>query len=158
MNGKIIVDLICLGSLKEKSMREMVAEYDKRLSKYSKLKIVELKDESNNLNEAEVLKKEADKILKVLDKNSHIIVLDIDKKQYSSEEFATKLNDISTYSSSKITFIIGGSYGLSQEIKSIANESMSFSKMTFPHQLFRVMFLEQLYRAFTINAGTKYHK
>ncbi len=158
MQGKIIIDLIVLGNLKEKAMKELVSEYEKRLSKYSKLNIIELKDESNNLNEVEVLKKEASKILKVLDKNSHIIILDIDKKQYSSEEFSDKLVQISTYQNSKITFLIGGSYGIDNEIKKLANESLSFSKMTFPHQLFRVMFLEQLYRAFTIIAGTKYHK
>ncbi len=158
MQGKLIIDLIVLGSLKERSMQALSDEYEKRLSKYSKLNIIELKDESNQLNEQEILKKEADKILKVLDKSSYIIILDINQKQFSSEEFAAKLNDIATYQSSKVTFIIGGSVGISDEIKRLANAKISFSKMTFPHQLFRVMFLEQLYRAMTITAGTKYHK
>lgn len=155
---KINIDLIVVGNLKEKPMKLLCDEYLKRLQAYSKVNVFELKDESNNQDEKTVLSREAERIKKVLDLKSYIIVMDINQKQYSSDEFAAKMEDIATYHASKITFIIGGSLGIDQEIKQLANERVSFSKMTFPHQLFRVMLLEQIYRGFRINNNAPYHK
>lgn len=158
MNGKINIDLIVLGTLKEKALKQLSDEYSKRISKYAKLQIKELKDEATNQNINQVLDKEAQKLKKVIDQNSYIIILDIDKEQLSSEMFAKKISDIAIYENSKITFIIGGSYGLAGEIKCMANLCLSFSEMTFPHQLFRIMLLEQIYRGLSINNNSPYHK
>lgn len=152
------IDLIVVGKLKEKSMRSMCDEYTKRLSSYCKLNIIELKDESNSLDSKSVLKKEAEQINKVLDENSYIIVMDIDGNHITSEQFSKKINEITTYENSKITFIIGGSLGISESIKAKAKYKLSFSKLTFPHQLFRVMLLEQIYRQFKIAKNEPYHK
>ena len=158
MKSKLNIDLIVVGSLKEKSLKSLSDEYAKRISAYSKLEIKELKDENNNLGKDMVLEKEKEKILKVIDKNSYIIIMDIDGKQCDSEQFAEKFINIATFHNSKVTFVIGGSHGLHSEIKNMANEKISFSKMTFPHQLFRIMLLEQSYRAFRINNNSPYHK
>ncbi len=158
MNGKINIELIVLGVLKEKSLRQLNDEYSKRIGKYAKIKIKELKDEPTNQNINQVLEKEAVKLKKAIDPNSYLIILDIDKKQLTSEEFAQKLSDIAIYENSKITFVIGGSYGIHDEIKEMANLRLSFSKMTFPHQLFRIMLLEQIYRGLSINNNAPYHK
>ncbi len=158
MNGKLNIDLVVVGSMKEKAMRQLVDEYAKRISKYAKLNIKELKDESNAQSEQQVLEKERDKLLKAIDPNSYLIIMDIKQKQLTSEAFAAKLNDIGIYENSKITFVIGGSLGIHPEIKQKANYRLSFSEMTFPHQLFRVMLLEQIYRAFRINNNAPYHK
>lgn len=152
------IDLIVVGKLKEQSMVAMCDEYIKRLSAYCKLKVIELKDESTKIEEKLVLKRESAQILDVLDLKSYIIVLDIDGKQLSSEQLSAKINEITTYENSKITLIIGGSLGIDPEIKQLSNLRLSFSKMTFPHQLFRVMLLEQLYRQFRISRGEPYHK
>ncbi|WOO88101.1 23S rRNA (pseudouridine(1915)-N(3))-methyltransferase RlmH [Mollicutes bacterium LVI A0039] len=152
------IDLIVVGKLKEKSMQQMCNEYIKRLGSYCKLNVIELKDESNNLDENIVIEREAAAINKVLDEKSYLIILDIDGKQLSSEQFSQKLDEITTYENSKLTFIIGGSLGISSEIKAKANLRLSFSKMTFPHQLFRVMLLEQIYRQFRIARNEPYHK
>ncbi len=158
MNGKINIELIVLGVLKEKALRQLNDEYSKRIGKYAKLKIKELKDEATNQNVSQVLEKEAVKLKKAIDPNSYLIILDIDKKQLTSEEFAQKLSDIAIYENSKITFVIGGSYGIHDEIKEMANLRLSFAKMTFPHQLFRIMLLEQIYRGLSINNNAPYHK
>ncbi len=158
LNLKINIDLIVVGNLKEKPMKMLCDEYLKRLQAYSKVSVIELKDESNNQDEKTVLNREAERIKKVLDLKSYIIVMDINQKQFTSDEFASKMETIATYHASKITFIIGGSLGVDQEIKQLANERVSFSKMTFPHQLFRVMLLEQIYRGFRINNNAPYHK
>ncbi len=152
------IDLIVVGKLKEKSMQQMCNEYIKRLGSYCKLNVVELKDESNNLDQKTVMTREAEAINKVLDEKSYIIIMDIDGKQMGSEEFSRKIDDITTYENSKITFVIGGSLGIDPTIKAKANMRMSFSKMTFPHQLFRVMLLEQIYRQFRIAKNEPYHK
>ncbi len=152
------IDLIVVGKLKEKSMQQMCNEYIKRLGSYCKLNVVELKDESNNLDQKLVMTREAEAINKVLDEKSYIIIMDIDGKQMGSEEFSRKIDDITTYENSKITFVIGGSLGIDPTIKAKANMRMSFSKMTFPHQLFRVMLLEQIYRQFRIAKNEPYHK
>lgn len=152
------IDLIVVGKLKEKSMQQMCDEYIKRLGSYCKLNVIELKDESNNLDEKLVMAREAQAIDKVLDPKSYIIIMDIDGKQMDSEAFSRKIDEITTYESSKITFIIGGSLGIDPKLKAQANMRMSFSKMTFPHQLFRVMLLEQIYRQFRIIKNEPYHK
>lgn len=152
------IDLIVVGKLKEKSMVTMCDEYIKRLGSYCKLNVIELKDESNNLDDKLVISREGSAIAKVLDQNSYVIVMDIEGKQMTSEDFSKKIDEITTYENGKITFIIGGSLGISNEIKSQANFKLSFSKMTFPHQLFRVMLLEQIYRQFRIAKNEPYHK
>lgn len=152
------IDLIVVGKLKEKSMQQMCNEYIKRLGSYCKLNVIELKDESNNLDQSMVMSREAEAINKVLDEKSYIIIMDIDGKQMTSEQFSTKIDEITTYDNSKLTFVIGGSLGIDPTIKAKANLRMSFSKMTFPHQLFRVMLLEQIYRQFRIARNEPYHK
>ena len=126
----------------------------KRLSKYTKLEIVELKDEKDTVNP---LKKEKDSIKKHIDEKDNLVILDIKGKQMPSEEFANFINQELTLNSN-ITFIIGSSNGLDEDIKKLTNKKISFSLLTFPHQLFRVLLLEQIYRAFKIINNEKYHK
>ena len=158
----LTINVICIGKLKEKFFKDAVLEYSKRLSKYCKLNILELTDEKipNNANDTinrEIKNKECEKIISHLKRDSYIICLDLKGKEYSSEQFSAKLDSLSMQTSS-ITFIIGGSLGLTDELLSIANESVCFSKMTFPHQLIRVFLLEQLFRAFKISHGETYHR
>ena len=151
-----MIKLIVIGQLKEKYLKEAVEEYKKRISKYTNIEIIELKDEG--LVEEEKAKKlEAEKIEKHINDKDYIITLEIEGKEYSSLEFAEKIRTIQI-ENSNITFIIGGSYGLADSIKNKAKMHLSFSKMTFPHQLFRVVLLEQIYRAFKINNNENYHK
>jgi len=151
-----MIKIICLGKLKEKYLVDAINEYNKRISKFTKLEIIELMDEGLD-DDKVTLKREKDKILNVLNRKDYIITLEIDGNQYTSTDFSKKLDSI-LISNPNITFIIGGSYGLDPEIKSISNMSLSFSKMTFPHQLFRVMLLEQIYRSFKIINNERYHK
>ena len=151
-----MIKIICVGKLKENYLKEAVLEYTKRLSKYTKISIIELNDVSNT-DVNTIIKKEQDEILKNVDLKDYIITLDINGQNISSTEFANKLSN-TFISFSNITFIIGGSYGLSDKIKELSNYRLSFSKLTFPHQLFRVMLLEQIYRAFKINNNEEYHK
>ena len=146
-----------MGKIKNKNIDAAIKDYEKRMTKFSKLNIIELKDETNQINEDLVKKKEAIKIMDKLDKSSYIITLEVDKEQFTSEQLAEKLEKITT-THSKISFIIGGSYGIDEEIKNISSLSLSFSKLTFPHQLFRLIFLEQLYRSCNILNNTPYHK
>ena len=151
-----MIKIITVGQIKEKYLKEAIEEYQKRLQKYTSLEIIELKDEG--LVEEEKAKKlEAEKIEKYIQEKDYIITLEIEGKEYTSLEFAEKLRNIQI-ESSNITFIIGGSYGLSDSIKQKAKMHLSFSKMTFPHQLFRVILLEQIYRAYKINNNESYHK
>ncbi len=150
-----MITIITVGKIKEKYLIEGINEYLKRISKYTKIKIIELEDESFDINKT--LKIEADKIIKYINKKSYIITLDINGNQMNSIDFSNLINNkINLYS--EITFIIGGSYGIDESIKKISNENLSFSKMTFPHQLFRLIFLEQLYRSFKIINNETYHK
>ena len=128
----------------------------KRLSKYTNLEIIELEDIDNKSKEV-ALSKEKEEILKHLNKKDYIITLDIDGKELNSVEFAKKIDNI-YLTNSNITFIIGSSYGISEDIKELSNYRLSFSKMTFPHKLFRVLLLEQIYRAYKINNNEEYHK
>lgn len=151
-----MIKLITTGKIKEKYLKEAISEYTKRLSKYTKLEIIELNDydfDSKNI----VLEKEKEQILKHISDKDYIVTLEIEGKQFSSTEFAEKINNI-FINNSNITFIIGGSYGLHDDIKKKSNLALSFSKFTFPHQLFRVIFLEQIYRAFKIIKNESYHK
>ena len=158
----LTINIICVGKLKEKFFKDAVSEYSKRLTKYCKLNILELADEKipNNANDAinrEIKNKECKKIISHLKGDSYIICLDLKGKEYSSEQFAEKLDSLSMQTSS-ITFIIGGSLGLTDELLSFANQNICFSKLTFPHQLIRVFLLEQLFRAFKISHGETYHR
>ncbi len=151
-----MIKIICVGKIKERYWQEAIEEYQKRLSKYTSLEIIELPDEGL-VDVKTAMKKESEKILKCINSKDYIITMEIEGKELSSIELAQKINDIYNINSN-ITFIIGGSYGLDDEIKKLANYHLSFSKMTFPHQLFRVLLLEQLYRAFKINNNESYHK
>ena len=144
-----MIKIIAVGSVKENYLREAIQEYMKRLSKYTNIEIIEVKDEGL-LEKDKAMEQEADKIKKHLSPKDYIITMEIEGKEISSTEFASKIENIFN-ENSNITFIIGGSYGLSNRIKELSNYKLSFSKMTFPHQLFRVILLEQLYRAFKIN-------
>ena len=157
----IHINIICVGKIKEKYLSEAILEYSKRLSKYCKLNIVEIADESipNNLSDktCETIKNiEGNKISNYLN-NSYVISLDLKGKQYSSEEFSEKIENIS-FNNSTISFVIGGSLGLSKNVLKKSNELICFSKMTFPHQLIRVFLLEQLFRAFKIQNNETYHR
>ena len=156
------IEIICVGKIKEKYLTDAINEYSKRLSKYCKLNIIELSDEkipdkSNQTISNQIKEKECTKILNHIKKDSYIIALDLNGNQYSSEDFSKKLDSISM-EHSHITFIIGGSLGLTKDLLNNCNLKVSFSKMTFPHQLFRVFLLEQIFRAFKISNGETYHK
>ena len=151
----VSINVICVGKLKEKYLKDAVLEYSKRLSKYCNLNIIEISDEKlpNKINNSiidEIKEKECRKILNNIKKDSYIISLDLKGKEYSSEEFSTKIQDITIKGFSSITFIIGGTLGITNEILNKSNELICFSKMTFPHQLIRVFLLEQLFRGFKI--------
>lgn len=157
------INIITVGKLKEKYLKLGIDEFKKRLSKYCKLEIIELDDEKapENLSdkEMEMIKdKEGKKILRKVKANSYVIALAIDGKNLSSEELASTIESLGVRGNSHITFVIGGSLGLSDEVLERADYKLSFSKMTFPHQLMRLILLEQVYRAFRINKGEPYHK
>ena len=156
------ITLICVGKIKEKFYKDALKEYEKRLGSYAKLTTIELNDEKVKVeNDAEIkiaMEKEGKNILSKIKDNQYIITLEILGQNLTSEKFADKLNNLMLTGSSDIVFIIGGSYGLSDEVKKRSNYALSFSKMTFPHQLMRVILLEQVYRAFRIINGHSYHK
>lgn len=151
-----MIKIITVGQIKEKYLKDAIEEYTKRLQKYTNIEIIEVKDEGL-VEPQKAMKLEEEKILKHIQDKDYIITLEIEGKSLTSEEFANKLDNI-MIENSNITFIIGGSYGLSQGIKEKSKFALSFSKMTFPHQLFRVILLEQIYRAFKINNNESYHK
>ena len=158
----ININIICVGKLKENYLKEAISEYSKRLSKYCNLKIIEISDEKlpNKINEStmqELKNKEGLKILENIKKDSYVFPLDLHGKQFTSEEFSEKIENITVRGFSTITFIIGGTLGISDEVLEKANELICFSKMTFPHQLIRVFLLEQLFRAFKISNNETYH-
>lgn len=151
-----MIKIITVGSIKEKYLKDAIEEYKKRLSKYTKLEIIEVKDEGL-CPPQQAVQKESEKINKYLSEKDYIITLEIEGKELTSEEFSKKIDEI-MIRNSNITFIIGGSYGIDKSIKDKAKYHLSFSKMTFPHQLFRVLLLEQIYRAFKIMNNESYHK
>ena len=156
------INIICVGKIKENYLKDAILEYSKRLSRYCKLNIIEITDEQipNNLNNKisdNIKNIEGTKILSYI-KNSYVISLDLNGKQFSSEEFSNKLENIALNINSNISFIIGGSLGLSKDVILNSNELICFSKMTFPHQLIRVFLLEQIFRAFRIQNNETYHR
>lgn len=151
-----MIKIICVGKIKEAFYRDAILEYEKRLSKYIKLEIIECKDYDGD--SIEIIKShEKDEIMKHLNSKDYIITMEIEGNNLSSLELANFL-DKTLINNSNIVFIIGGSYGLHDDVKKISNYKLSFSKLTFPHQLFRVILLEQIYRAFKINNNESYHK
>ena len=157
------ISIISVGKIKEKYLKLGIEEFSKRLSKYSKLEFIELDDEKcpENLSEKDILivkEKEGNKILSKIKNNSYVIALAIDGKNLSSEELAEKISSLAVSGKSHITFVIAGSLGLSDDVLKRANYKLSFSKMTFPHQLMKLILLEQVYRAFRINNNEPYHK
>ncbi|MCY9261661.1 23S rRNA (pseudouridine(1915)-N(3))-methyltransferase RlmH [Bacillus haynesii] len=157
------ISIVAIGKLKEKYLKQGIDEYIKRLSAYAKVDIIEMPDEKapENLSEQDmkiVKDKEGERILSKISPDAHVIALAIEGKMKSSEELADNMDRLATYGKSKVTFVIGGSLGLSDAVLKRANEKLSFSRMTFPHQLMRLILLEQVYRAFRINRGEPYHK
>lgn len=151
-----MIKIITVGTIKEKYLKDAIEEYMKRLKKYTNIELIEVKDEGL-VEEQKAMQLEAEKILRYISPKDYIITLEIEGKSFTSEEFSDKLNQIQI-ENSNIVFIIGGSYGLSKEIKEKSKLHLSFSKMTFPHQLFRVFLLEQIYRAYKILNNESYHK
>ncbi|MDE6388878.1 MAG: 23S rRNA (pseudouridine(1915)-N(3))-methyltransferase RlmH [Lachnospiraceae bacterium] len=157
------ITVIAVGKIKEKFYREAVAEYEKRLSRYCKLEIIQVEDEktpdkAGEALESEIKRKEAERIMKHIREDACIVTLEIQGRMYDSEEFAGEIEKLATQGTSHIQFIIGGSLGLYEEICKKADRAVSFSKMTYPHQLMRVILLEQIYRAYRIINGEPYHK
>lgn len=151
-----MIKLITVGKIKEKYLKDAIVEYTKRISKYTKLEIIELQDYDYD-NKQIVLEKEKENIIKHINSRDYVITMQIEGKNISSEDFADKIDKVFV-TNPNIVFIIGGSYGLHDDIKKISDFSLSFSKMTFPHQLFRVLLLEQIYRAYKIINNESYHK
>ena len=157
------IDIICVGKLKEDYLKSAIAEYSKRLTKYCSCSIIELPDEKlpvplSEENKKKVIQKESTSILNHIKENSYVIALDLKGRQYTSEEFSEKLSNIALNQNSTITFLIGGTLGMSPELLSTTNELVCFSRMTFPHQLIRVFLLEQLFRSFKIQNHETYHR
>ncbi len=157
------ITVITVGKLKETYLKDAIAEYSKRLSKYCKLDIIEVADEKTPEHASEVVEeairtKEAERILKYVKDDAFVMTLEIGGKQLSSEAFAEKIEKLGVQGTSHIIFIIGGSIGLGKEVLAKSDFALSFSKMTFPHQLMRVILLEQIYRCYRINSNEPYHK
>ena len=157
------ITIVCVGKIKEKYFTMAIDEYSKRLSRYCKLNIIEVPDEktpdqASEAEELQIKKKEGERILSNIKDQAYVIALAIQGKMLDSVELAKKLESLGTYGDSQIVFVIGGSLGLSEEVLARANMKLSFSPMTFPHQLMRVILLEQIYRSYRIISGEPYHK
>jgi 23S rRNA (pseudouridine1915-N3)-methyltransferase len=157
------ISIVTVGKLKEKYLKQGIEEYLKRLGSYAKVEVIEVSDEKapEELSDTEMIQvkqKEGERILAKIGPDTFVIALAINGKLKSSEELADTLDKLATYGKSKIAFVIGGSLGLSDEVLKRADEQLSFSKMTFPHQLMRLILVEQIYRAYRINRGEPYHK
>lgn len=157
------ISIIAVGRIKEKYYREALAEYTKRLSKYCRLEITEVEDEktpdkASAVLEEQIKEKEAKRILKYIKDDAHVITLEIQGKKLDSMAFSEKINKLAVYGKSHIQFVIGGSLGLHKIISERADDKISFSDMTFPHQLMRVILVEQIYRGYRIIQGEPYHK
>ena len=150
------INLVCVGNLKDKQYISMCEEYKKRISRFAVVNIIELKEKNNLNNILQIIESESDDIISKIDTNKTVL-FDVQSSQKTSEEFSKYLQDW-FMSSSEIYFVIGGSYGTSNKLKSMVKDKISFSKMTFPHRLFRIMVLEQIYRAYTIANNITYHK
>lgn len=157
------ITILTVGKIKEKYLKDAIAEYSKRLSKYCKLEVIEVTDEKNPENASEnventIRAKEAERLMKYMKDDAFVITLEIAGKLLSSEELADKIDTLGVQGKSHIIFVIGGSIGLGAEILKRSDFALSFSKMTFPHQLMRVILLEQIYRSYRIISGEPYHK
>lgn len=157
------ITIICVGKVKEKFYRDAIAEYEKRLSKYCKFEIIEVADEktpdgAGELIEEQIKAKEAQRILDKVKPDAFLCTLEINGKKYSSEEFAGWIGKLTVSGTSHIQFVIGGSLGLHSSVTKASQLALSFSDMTFPHQLMRVILTEQIYRGFRILANEPYHK
>lgn len=157
------ITILCVGKVKEKFYRDAIAEYSKRLSRYCKLEIIEVSDEKTSeqatQTEIDIVKnKEGERLLKNIKDDAYVICLAIDGKQLDSVELSQKIDTLMTGGKSHLVFVIGGSLGLSDDVLKRADYKLSFSKMTFPHQLMRVILLEQIYRSFRISNNEPYHK
>lgn len=156
------VTLICVGKVKEKFYRDAIKEYEKRLGAYIKLNTIEISDEKVKVeNDSEIalaMEKEGNNILSKIKDNQYVITLEILGKNLASEEFASKIDNLMLTGKSDVALVIGGSYGLSDSVKKRSDFALSFSRMTFPHQMMRVVLLEQVYRAYRIITGASYHK
>ena len=157
------IRILCVGKIKEKFMREALGEYSKRLSRYIKLEIAEVADEktpdsASEREELQIRDKEGERLLKLIRQEDYVIALAIDGKMYDSVTFYQKLDRFGMLGRGSVVFVIGGSLGLAEQVLERADESISFSKMTFPHQLMRVILLEQIYRGYRILRNEPYHK
>ncbi|WP_226038492.1 23S rRNA (pseudouridine(1915)-N(3))-methyltransferase RlmH [Aquibacillus saliphilus] len=157
------ISIIAVGKLKEKYLKQGIEEYIKRLGAYATIDVIEVPDEKapENMSQADmnlVKQKEGDKIIAKIPSDAYVISLEIKGDMLSSEQFAKKIDQLAIHGKSKIVLIIGGSLGLSEQVQKRSDYAMSFSKMTFPHQLMRLVLLEQVYRAFRINRNEPYHK
>ncbi len=157
------ITIITVGKIKEKYLKDAIAEYSKRLTKYCKLDIVEVADEKTPDNASEVVEeairdKEAERIMKHIKDDMYVVTLEIGGKMLTSEELSAKIERLGIQGKSDVAFIIGGSIGLGKEVLKRSDYALSFSKMTFPHQLMRVILLEQIYRSYRIMKGEPYHK
>lgn len=153
------ISIVCVGKIKEKYIIEGINEFLKRMQSFVKMRIIELKEDGNDNNRNLSIEKEGEEILKTLEKiGGYNVLLDIQGKNYSSEEMAEEIERLTVNGVSSINFIIGGSYGVSENVRRASQMKLSFSKMTFPHQLMRLILTEQIYRWFSILKNTKYHK
>ena len=159
----LTINILCVGKIKEKFFKDAIDEYSKRLSKYCNLNIIEVPDSKvpDKLNESlenQIKNEEGNRMLGQLKKDSYLICLDLKGKEYDSVQFSEKIQKLTIDGNSNITFVIGGTLGISDEILNLSKEKICFSKMTFPHQLIRVFILEQLFRSFKIAGGETYHR
>ena len=157
------IKIVTVGKLKEKYLKDGIAEYTKRISRFAKLEMIELADEktpdkASELENQKILETEGERILSKVGERDFVVVLAIEGKTFSSEDFSKQLERASINGYSTLTFIIGGSLGLAPVVKNRANLSVSFGRLTLPHQLMRLVLVEQIYRAFTIQKGSPYHK
>ena len=157
------ITLIAIGKIKEKFFRDAAGEYEKRLSRYCRLEIREVVDEktpekASEIQQEQILQKEGGRVLKLIPEDAFVVTLEIEGKRLSSESFAGEIEKLAVNGTSHIVFVIGGSFGLHNTVKKRADLAVSFSDMTFPHQLMRVILLEQIYRAYRIISGEPYHK
>lgn len=157
------IKIITVGKLKEKYLKQGIEEYSKRLGRYCQLQLIEVSDEKapEALSEAEMIQvkdKEGERILSKISDQDYVFALAINGKQFSSEDFAKEIDTLTTRGKSQFTFVIGGSLGLSDKVLKRSNQEMSFGKLTYPHQLMKLVLVEQIYRAFRINNGEPYHK
>ena len=153
------ISIVCVGKVKEKYIIEGINEFLKRMQSFAKMRIIELKEDGNDNNRNLSIEKEGEEILRTLEKiGGYNVLLDIQGKNFSSEEMAEEIERLTVNGVSSINFIIGGSYGVSESVRRASQMKLSFSKMTFPHQLMRLILTEQIYRWFSILKNIKYHK